>query len=410
MRSIWSGFQLAMPLCPTVRLGIFSNIIFRFAISGIPMRRSVSTSLILILSMGAAATARAQSSSSSPGPTRELGIFATGRILSKAYSVDDAKTAFGGAATFGTFLNDMFIVQGGVAVNYSRQDYTYYKPPLFTFTPTVSVLIGPNAGDFQPYALLGAGYEFVKYTHPRCDCAQTRSLGIANVGAGFRKMIGDSRAFRAELTSQIGSGGPAFTMMAGLSFLIGRQQGPTIKPQMHPPTRIKPEPPIIVIPKTTTTNSPPRTSVPPAAPPAAPPVAPPAAPSKVIKTPATSPLPTGVGTTLLAIDGTQVDFTKPTWRDEVETLLDGLVVDLTSDAGISVKISIEAHTDNIGSNAANIMLGLDRARAVREYLVTQGITADRIRISSAGEDAPITTNNTALGRQQNRRIIIKRDN
>jgi outer membrane protein OmpA-like peptidoglycan-associated protein len=393
------GFSARQPLCPTVRLGIFSNIIFRFAISGIQMRRSASTSLILLLSTAAFASARAQSSSSSPGQTREIGIFATGRILSTAYSVDDGKTAFGGAATFGTFLNGMFAVQGGVAVNYSRQNYTYYKPPLLTFTPTVSLLIGPNTGDFQPYALVGGGYEFVKYTHPRCDCAQTRSLGIANVGAGFRKMIGDSRAFRAELSSQIGSGGPAFTMMAGLSFLIGRQ-GPSIKPQMRPPTRVKPEPPIVVIPKTTTTNSP---STRPAAPPASP-------PARVIQTPTPSPLPTGVGATLLSIDGTQVDFTKPTWRDEIEPLLDGLVVDLTSDTGMPVKISIEAHTDNIGSNAANIMLGLDRARAVREYLVTQGITADRIRISSAGEDAPITTNSTALGRQQNRRIIIKRDN
>jgi outer membrane protein OmpA-like peptidoglycan-associated protein len=402
MRAFLVEFQLAMPLCPTSRLGIFSNIILRYAISGILMRRSVSTSLILLLSTVAVMPANAQSSSSSPGTGREFGIFATGRILSTAYSVDDGKTAFGGAATFGTFLSNMFTVQGGLAVNYSRQEFTYYKPPLFTFTPTVSVLIGPNVGDFQPYGLVGAGYEFVKYTHPRCDCAQTRSLGVANLGVGVRKMIGDSRAFRAELSSQIGSGGPAFTMMAGLSFLVGRQPAPSIKPQMRPPTRIKPEPPVTITPKTTTTISPAR--------PAAPPAAPPAGPARVIKAPAPSPLPAGVGTTLFSIDGTQVDFTKPTWRDEIETRLDGLVVDLTSDAGMPVKISIEAHTDNIGSNAANIMLGLDRARAVREYLVTQGITADRIRISSAGEDAPITSNNTALGRQQNRRIIIKRDN
>ncbi|HUQ48668.1 MAG TPA: OmpA family protein [Gemmatimonadaceae bacterium] len=361
------------------------------------MRRSVSTSLILMLSAGTAVTARAQSAPPASGQLRELGIFATGRILSTEYSVDDGRMAFGGAATFGTFLNKMFAVQGGLAVNYSRQQFTYYKPPLFTFTPTVSVLIGQHTGEFQPYALVGAGYEFVKYTHPRCDCAQTRSLGVANVGAGFRKMMGPSRALRAELSSQIGSGGPAFTVMAGMSFLIGGQPGPSIKPQMRPPTRVKPEPPVVILPRTTSTNSPPRTA------------APPATPGRVIKT-APSPLPTGVGTTLLAIDGTQVDFTKPTWRDEIETLLDGLVIDLTSDAGMPVKISVEAHTDNIGSNAANIMLGLDRARAVREYLVTQGITADRIRISSAGEDTPVTTNNTALGRQQNRRIIIKRDN
>jgi outer membrane protein OmpA-like peptidoglycan-associated protein len=110
------------------------------------------------------------------------------------------------------------------------------------------------------------------------------------------------------------------------------------------------------------------------------------------------------------MDGTQVDFSKPTWRDDAESLLDALVVDLTSDAGARVKITVEAHTDNVGSNAANIMLGLDRARAVRDYLVSQGVSADRIRVTSAGEDQPIGNNGTALGRQQNRRIIIKRDN
>lgn len=91
-------------------------------------------------------------------------------------------------------------------------------------------------------------------------------------------------------------------------------------------------------------------------------------------------------------------------------MIDGLVVDLTSDAGQSIRLSIEAHTDNVGSNAGNIMLGLDRARAVRDYLVSQGVAATRVRISSAGEDKAIAPNTTAIGRQQNRRIIIRRDN
>jgi outer membrane protein OmpA-like peptidoglycan-associated protein len=47
---------------------------------------------------------------------------------------------------------------------------------------------------------------------------------------------------------------------------------------------------------------------------------------------------------------------------------------------------------------------------VRDYLVSQGVAPARIKISSAGEDAPIAPNTTAIGRQQNRRIIIKRDN
>jgi outer membrane protein OmpA-like peptidoglycan-associated protein len=105
-----------------------------------------------------------------------------------------------------------------------------------------------------------------------------------------------------------------------------------------------------------------------------------------------------------------VDFNKPSWRDDAEPLLDGLAVDLTSDAGEKIKISIEGHTDNIGSRAGNVALGLDRAKAVREFLINQGILADRITVSSAGGDNPIAPNNTALGRQKNRRIVIRRTN
>jgi OOP family OmpA-OmpF porin len=70
-------------------------------------------------------------------------------------------------------------------------------------------------------------------------------------------------------------------------------------------------------------------------------------------------------------------------------MLDGLVVDLTSDAGQNVKLSIEAHTDNIGSNAANIMLGLDRARAVRDYLVSQGVDKAKIETLGMGKTQPV---------------------
>jgi outer membrane protein OmpA-like peptidoglycan-associated protein len=385
-------------------LGFFSFVTLPHSISGKPMRRSVTPSLIFVLASLFSSASGAQSPyAAAAGPTREVGLFLSGRVLSTEYSVDDGKTAFGGAVTFGTFLGSMIDVQGGIAINYSRQEYSYYKPPLFTFTPTVSLLIGPSTGDFQPYGLVGAGYEFVRYTHPRCDCAQSRSLGIANVGAGFRKMFGDNKAFRMEVTSQIGSGGPAFTGLAGISFLIRRTDQFAKQRGMTRPRRVKSEPPVI-IPKTGVTIQP---ATPRNMPVTTPPPAPAPSPTRSV-TP--SRLPTGIGATILTIDGTQVDFAKPTWRDDIETLLDGLVIDLTSDAGMTAKISIEAHTDNVGSKAANIMLGLDRARAVRDYLVTQGIAAERIRISSAGQDSPVASNSTALGRQQNRRIVIKRDN
>ena len=375
------------------------------------MRRLLITSLVALVSAALPGTGSAQSilaPTPSLAGTRELGVFLSGRLLSTEYSADEGKTGFGGALTFATHLKSMLAFQAGIAGNYSRQGYSFYRPPLLTFTPTVSMIIQRSTvTDFQPYALVGAGYEFIRYTHPRCDCDQSRSLGVGNVGLGVRRMTSGRRALRFEVSSQIGKGGPAFTALAGMSWFLGTRDQ-FVATNKRAPDRRRSEPPLLPIPKQTTT-------VQPGAPPPSAPVLAPAPPAPtpsntVTRTRQPSPLPTGVGTVLLQFDGTQVDFSRPSWRDEAEQMLDGLVVDLTSDAGQSVKLSIEAHTDNVGSNAANIMLGLDRARAVRDYLVTQGVTPERIRISSAGEDAPVAPNNTAIGRQQNRRIVIKRDN
>jgi outer membrane protein OmpA-like peptidoglycan-associated protein len=391
-------------------LGI-SSFVSQYVNSGNHMRRSLIPSLMLVISAALPFSASAQlmNSQTSLAGTRELGVFASGRLLSTEYSADEGKIGFGGAVTFGSHLTSVLAVQGGIAGNYSRQGYSFYRPPLVIFTPTISLIFQrPTNESLQPYFVAGAGYEFIRFTHPRCDCDQSRSLGVANVGAGVRKMVTGRRALRFEVTSQIGKGGPAFTALAGMSWFLGTRDQFAKQRGMRRPDRVKKEPPIVVMPKTETT-------VRPVAPPPAPVTLPPAAPAPVpsntvTRTKAPSPLPVGVGTVLLKFDGTQVDFTKPTWRDEAEQMLDGLVVDLTSDAGQSVKIMIEAHTDNIGSNAGNIMLGLDRARAVRDYFVSQGVASDRIRIVSSGEDAPIAPNTTAIGRQQNRRIIIKRDN
>lgn len=375
------------------------------------MRRLSTPSLILVLSamlpLGMSAQSRAAASDGSLAGTREFGIFAVGRILSTQYSVANARTAFGGAATFATHIKSAFAIEGGLAMSYGRQLYSYYKPPLFTFTPTVSLIIQRSTSeDVQPYGLIGAGYEFVRFTRPRCDCDQNLSFGVGHVGVGVRKMMGNSRAFRVELSSQIGKGGPAFTGMAGFSFFPGARDRFAKQRLMQTPGNVRREPPLIPVPKQSTTVRP---GVRPAATTPAP-VQPSGGAVIPTRPAAPSALPSGVGAVLLQIDGTQVDFSKPTWRDDAEPVIDGLVVDLTSDAGQSIRLSIEAHTDNVGSNPGNIMLGLDRARAVRDYLVSQGVAAARIRISSAGEDKPIAVNTTAIGRQQNRRVIVRRDN
>jgi outer membrane protein OmpA-like peptidoglycan-associated protein len=69
-------------------------------------------------------------------------------------------------------------------------------------------------------------------------------------------------------------------------------------------------------------------------------------------------------------------------------------------------IAVEGHTDSVGSEALNQTLSEKRAAAVRDYLVSRGVPAARITMSGLGESAPIATNDTPAGRQQNRRVEL----
>jgi outer membrane protein OmpA-like peptidoglycan-associated protein len=68
-------------------------------------------------------------------------------------------------------------------------------------------------------------------------------------------------------------------------------------------------------------------------------------------------------------------------------------------------IAIEGHTDSVGSEESNQALSLRRAEAVRDYLVSRGLSAN-VTVSGKGESTPVAPNTTASGRQQNRRVEL----
>jgi len=70
-----------------------------------------------------------------------------------------------------------------------------------------------------------------------------------------------------------------------------------------------------------------------------------------------------------------------------------------------LKIKIEGNTDNIEKDADKLSEG--RANAVKTYLVSKGISADRIEVEGGGSTMPIGDNNTTAGRSKNRRVEIK---
>jgi outer membrane protein OmpA-like peptidoglycan-associated protein len=70
------------------------------------------------------------------------------------------------------------------------------------------------------------------------------------------------------------------------------------------------------------------------------------------------------------------------------------------------KFMIEGHTDSDGSNALNQTLSENRAAAVKNYLIENGVAADRLQSTGYGETKPIASNKTAKGKAMNRRVEI----
>jgi peptidoglycan-associated lipoprotein len=98
------------------------------------------------------------------------------------------------------------------------------------------------------------------------------------------------------------------------------------------------------------------------------------------------------------------DFDRYSLRPEALRILDEAVRSLQ--ANPTLKITIEGHTCNIGTAEYNLALGERRANAVRDYLVSRGVTADRMQTVSFGEERPKFDNAREETRRLNRRAAL----
>jgi len=87
---------------------------------------------------------------------------------------------------------------------------------------------------------------------------------------------------------------------------------------------------------------------------------------------------------------------------DAEVVLDGVATTLR--AYPTIRIAVEAHTDNQGSADSNLQLSRRRVVAVARYLVEQGIAGNRLKPQAFGESRPIANNANAEGRARNRRV------
>ena len=106
----------------------------------------------------------------------------------------------------------------------------------------------------------------------------------------------------------------------------------------------------------------------------------------------------------LVLEGVNFDFDKATLRQEDIGSLDDDVTALK--AWGDVDIEVAGHTDSMGSDAYNMKLSQQRAEAVRNFLVSRGVAADRLTAKGYGEAQPVADNATEEGRFKNRRVEL----
>jgi len=135
--------------------------------------------------------------------------------------------------------------------------------------------------------------------------------------------------------------------------------------------------------------------------------APAPAPAYVAPAPAPAPAyvaPEPAAPQKLVLEGVNFDFDKATLRQEDMGNLDNDVATLK--AWGDVDIEVAGHTDSMGSDAYNMRLSRQRAEAVRNFLISRGVAADRLTAKGYGESQPVADNATEEGRFKNRRVEL----
>lgn len=108
---------------------------------------------------------------------------------------------------------------------------------------------------------------------------------------------------------------------------------------------------------------------------------------------------------VVVLQGVNFETDSAVLKPEAIVILDPAVAELLRQPAL--KVAISGHTDSTGSLENNQKLSEQRADAVRDYLVSLGIAAERLHAAGFGETAPLDGNDTPEGRARNRRVELK---
>jgi len=309
----------------------------------------------------------------------------------------EANNGGGAFLKLGKELSEHWDIQGGLGYNRASEDTGIagvggrYKQT----TLGVDALYMFSRDKFRPFLLAGLGVarNDVDYTHPTLDVDGKKTSWLANVGLGAQYLFNDTFGLQADLRHQwsrasvkVSDGvttasetdtiGNTLLSLGGI-FRFGA-------PAPMPVAAVEPEPA-------------------------------PVAPAAVAPAPEPAPAPAAC---VPQYETITIEASKLFAFDEAKlkdtSVLDNEVVPKMKENKIFASVKVTGHTDKLGSEAYNQKLSEKRANQVRDYLIAQGIEADRLVAVGKGELVPVVSCDGVKGRKAlieclapNRRVEIE---
>ncbi|MEO1925254.1 MAG: OmpA family protein [Gammaproteobacteria bacterium] len=112
----------------------------------------------------------------------------------------------------------------------------------------------------------------------------------------------------------------------------------------------------------------------------------------------------GCSIKIVSLEGVHFAFNSATLTNTAKSILDSVVGKIN--AHPSTHFTVVGHTDNKGSDVYNQDLSERRAKSVKNYLVTKGVSTSSFSVIGKGENSPVTSNDTSEGRAKNRRVDV----
>jgi outer membrane protein OmpA-like peptidoglycan-associated protein len=318
----------------------------------------------------------------------ELGLYPTARKLTYDLA---AKHEWGGGGTVGIGYRFSRVVSLNAELvgSWIPQLNTVSQGEVNELLPTLALQLQIPGDRFRPYVVLGGGHESFHFAAPRVPGTNNLKFWTGHTGVGFRLKLANWAALRTEVNAQVSSHRPSWGALSGVSFYPGaRKSAPMVvaaAPVVQHDTVTVRERVVDTLVRVDTMRVNTRTQV--------------TTSDTVTRTVKGKDV-------ILVLRDANFDLGKSVLRARARVTLDSLAQQLNRPAARSVNITITGYTDSIGSDAYNLKLGMARAMSVRNYLASKGVEAARMTADSKGEADPIAPNSTAEGRQQNRRVVI----